>query len=383
MKVLILGGDGYLGWATAMHLSARGHEVLAVDNYIRRSLSRSLDRDSLVDVPNLNQRADTWGAVSGQRIEVGIGDVADYQFLYRLFEEFQPDAVVHYAEIPSAPYSMMGRDQANQTLNNNLTTTLNVVFAVRDICPTCHLVKLGTMGEYGTPNIDIEEGYLEVEHNGRSDRFLFPKNPGSIYHLTKVQDSDLLYFACRTWNLAATDLNQGPVYGVHTAEMQGDISLAPLFAYDDIFGTVLNRFVVQAVVGYPLTVYGKGGQTRGYLNITDTLQCVELALNRPAAGGEFRVLNQFTETFTVNDLAEKVVAAAASSGLDAQIEHIPNPRRELEDHYYNPKNTGLLELGLEPHYLTEEVLVGMIEYVQRHEPQVRREIISPRVAWEA
>ena len=239
------------------------------------------------------------------------------------------------------------------------------------------------MGEYGTPNIDIEEGYLEVEHEGRSDRFLFPKTPSSIYHLTKVQDSDLLYFACRTWNLGVTDLNQGPVYGVQTSVMQADIRLAPQFAYDDIFGTVLNRFVVQAVVGFPITVYGEGGQTRGYLNIADTMQCVELALNRRAESGEFRVLNQFTETFSVNDLAERVIAAAVALGLDGQIEHIPNPRRESEDHYYNPKNTGLMELGLEPHYLTEDVLVGMIEFVRRYRNQIRREIISPCVVWKA
>ena len=383
MKVLVLGGDGYLGWATAMYLSAHGHQVLVVDNYLRRNMSRSLERDPLIEVPNMHRRSDIWNSVSGQTIKVGVGDVADYQFLSRLFENFQPSAIIHYAEIPSAPYSMMGRDQAAQTLNNNLTTTLNVVFAIRDFCPSCHLIKLGTMGEYGTPNIDIEEGYLEVEHKGRSDRFLFPKTPGSIYHLTKVQDSDLLYFACRTWNLGVTDLNQGPVYGVQTPEMQEDTRLSPQFAYDDIFGTVLNRFVVQAVVGFPLTVYGKGGQTRGYLNIADTMQCVELALNQPAENGEFRVLNQFTETFTVNDLAEKVVAAASVSGLDARIEHVQNPRRESEDHYYKPMNTGLMDLGLEPHYLTERVLVGMIEFVRRHENQVRRDIISPRVVWKA
>jgi UDP-sulfoquinovose synthase len=381
MNVLILGGDGYLGWATAMHLSARGHNVSVVDNYLRRNICSELNRNPLVDVPQLDERAKIWKAASGHTVNFHVGDVTDYNFLSHVFRETSPDTVIHYAEQPSAPYSMMCCDTAAATVSNNLISTLNVIFAIRDLAPKCHLVKLGTMGEYGTPNIDIEEGYLDVVHNGRSDKFLFPKTPGSIYHLTKVQDSDMLYFATRTWDLAVTDLNQGPVYGIETDELAADERLAPIFNYDDVFGTVLNRFIVQAVCGFPLTVYGKGGQVRGYLNIRDTLQCVELAVNNPVEAGDFRVLNQFTETFSVNDLAAHVKKVGDEMGLGVTVKSVENPRRELEEHYYNPKNTGLFELGLQPHYLTGEVIGGMLDYVGRHAGNINQDRILPEVGW--
>jgi len=381
MRVLILGGDGYLGWATAMALSAHGFRVGVVDNYLRRTICHEIDAEPLIEVPNLHQRVEIWRAASGHEVEVFVGDVADYAFLQRTMRAFQPEGVVHYAEQPSAPYSMMDHPRGLLTLQNNLTATFNVVSALREAGPGCHLVKLGTMGEYGTPNIDIEEGYLEITHNGRSDTFLFPKRPGSIYHLTKVQDSDLLYFAAHTWGLAITDLNQGPVYGIETAELAADQRLAPIFNYDAVMGTVLNRFVVQAVAGAPLTVYGKGGQTRGFLNIRDTVQCIELALRQPAKSGEFRVFNQFTEQFTVNQLAEQVARVGNALGLGVRVESIPNPRKELEEHYYNAKHTGLIELGLQPHLLTDEVIAGMIEYVQRHRQGIRESYIYPRVKW--
>jgi len=382
MNILILGGDGYLGWATAMHLTEKGHKVAVVDNYLRRKNCRELNLEPLIDVPNLDQRSAIWKAESGFEVSVYIGDCTDYPFLSRVFQEFGPDTVVHYAEQPSAPFSMQSQERAGQTLQNNLMATLNVVFAVREFAPNSHLVKLGTMGEYGTPNIDIEEGYLDVVHNGRSHTFLYPKTPGSIYHLTKVQDSDLLYFATRMWDLAVTDLNQGPVYGIDTDQSEKNRELAPLFNYDDVFGTVLNRFAVQAVEGFPLTVYGQGGQVRGYLNIKDTLQCVELAVDKPTPKGELRVLNQFTETFSVNELAELTRSAGKSLGLDVKIKSIPNPRKELEEHYYNPKNTGLLELGLKPHFLTEEVMASMLSYVMEHKDRLRPEYFMPRVKWE-
>lgn len=381
MNIVILGGDGYLGWATAMHLSALNHNVTVVDNYLRRSLSRKLNREALIRVPRLEERAAIWKAATGREIAVRIGDVTNFEFLGSVFQDLIPDTVIHYAEQPSAPYSMMGQGPAAQTMSNNLMSTLNVVYAIRDIAPACHLVKLGTMGEYGTPNIDIEEGYLNVTHNGREHTFLYPKTPGSIYHLTKVQDSDLLYFAARMWNLAVTDLNQGPVYGIETDEISIDGRLAPLFNYDDIFGTVLNRFIVQAVAGLPLTVYGKGGQVRGYLNLCDTLQCVRLATENPASYGEFRVLNQFTETFTVMDLAKRVRDVGCKMGLDVRIAPIQNPRKEAEEHYYNPKNTGLLDLGLEPHYLTDDVISGILGYVHRHANQIDPSHVLPQVQW--
>lgn len=381
MRVIIFGGDGYLGWPTAMNLSANGHDVLVVDNYLRRKIVNDLGCKPLVDLPDLHMRAEIWQRTTLKNIEVRIGDVCDYSFLKDVFSDWKPDAVVHYAEQPSAPYSMMGREEAALTINNNLSSTLNIIFAIRDLSPECHLVKLGTMGEYGTPDIDIEEGYLKINHKGRSDTFLFPKKPGSIYHLSKVQDSDMLYFAAKTWGLAVTDLNQGPVYGIETEEMSVDVRLAPNFSYDDVFGTVLNRFVVQAVVGVPLTVYGKGGQMRGYINLVDTLQCVELALHEPPEFGEFRVLNQFTETFTVKELAKRVQQVGNDAGLSVEVKNVSNPRNEQEDHYYNPSNTALLELGLKPHPLTDDVLRQMISYIQNYSSNIREDYIAPRINW--
>ncbi len=381
MRVLILGGDGYLGWPTAMYLSRRGHEVAVVDNYFRRRACIELNCEPLFSLPNLHQRAELWQAISGYPVKVFIGDVCDYQLLSRVFQEFGPEGVVHYAEQPSAPYSMMGREAAVFTLTNNLVSTCNLIHAVAEFNPDCHIVKLGTMGVYGTPNIDIEEGYLGVEHKGRKHTVLYPKAPGSLYHLTKAQDGDMLYFYCRMWDIRVTDLNQGPVYGVETEESAQDDRLAPTFNYDDIFGTVLNRFIVQAVVGHPLTVYGNGGQTRGYLNIKDTMACVELALLNPADQGQYRVFNQFVEIFSVNDLAEKVREAGTALGLEVKINKIPNPRREEEEHYYHPTHTGLLELGLEPHFLTEKVISDLLSFVSRWKDAINRNLILSLVNW--
>jgi UDP-sulfoquinovose synthase len=381
MRVLILGGDGYLGWPTGMYLSRRGHEVALVDNYFRRRACLELDREPLFPVPDLHQRAAVWEAVSGCRLQVNIGDVCDYPFLLEVFRGFQPEAVVHYAEQPSAPYSMMGQRQAVFTITNNLVSTANVVHAVQETGGACHIVKLGTMGVYGTPNIDIEEGYLEVEHKGRRHQFLYPKTPGSLYHLTKAQDGDLLYFYSRMWGIRVTDLHQGPVYGLATEESGRDERLAPFFNYDDIFGTVLNRFLAQAVAGVPLTVYGRGGQTRGYLNIKDTLACVGLALLNPAQPREYRVFNQFVETFAVNELAQRVKDAGAGLGLKVEVQHLDNPRLEAEDHYYNPAHTGLLSLGLQPHYLDIPTLQEMLRVVQKHRTRLNPRLIYPQVPW--
>ena len=366
MRILLLGGDGYLGWPTAMHLSALGHEVAVADNYLRRNLMRDEDVEPLYPVPNLHERVRRWKVHSGKDIETYIGDLNQWNFIARIFMEFQPEAIVHYAEQPSAPYSMLRREAATLTLNNNLGVTANVIFAVREFCPDAHIVKLGTMGEYGTPNIDIEEGWLDVEHNGRQHKFLYPRQAGSLYHTTKIMDTDLLWYYVRMWGLRVTDLMQGPVYGIFTDESEQDEDLLTFFSYDELFGTVLNRFIVQAVAGYPLTVYGKGGQTRGYLNIKDTLNCVRLSIDHPADKGELRIFNQFTETFSVNDLAAKVQLVGNQLGLDVEIKSIENPRKELEEHYYNPKHTGLLDLGLQPHYLTDEVLVGMMEHAVKY-----------------
>lgn len=381
MRVLILGGDGYLGWPTAMNLSKQGHEVAVVDNYLRRNLAREEDVEALFPVPNLKERARLWHEVSGIELKVYIGDLTDWSFTARTFQDFQPDTIVHYAEQPSAPYSMLRREAAKLTIDNNIGVTSNVIFAVREFCPNAHIIKLGTMGEYGTPNIDIEEGWLDIEHNGRKDKFLYPRQAGSLYHTTKIMDTDLLWYYVRMWGLRVTDLMQGPVYGLFTDENQEYKSLLSFFSYDELFGTVLNRFIVQAVAGYPLTVYGKGGQTRGYLNIKDTLQCIRLALENPAEKGELRIFNQFTETFSVNQLAEKVQQVGNELGLQVKINAIENPRKEKEEHYYNPKHTGLLELGLQPNYLTNKILLNIMQILIPHKNNIDTNKIFRGTKW--
>lgn len=381
MNILILGGDGYLGWPTAMHLNAHGHEIAVVDNYLRRRLCRDEDVEPLFEVPNLHGRAREWHTRGGGDIRVFVGDLCDWDFVSRVFSEFTPDAIVHYAEQPSAPYSMLNRPAASLTLRNNLAVTANTIFAVREFNSEAHIVKLGTMGEYGTPNIDIEEGWLEIAHKGRSDRFLFPRQAGSLYHTTKIMDTDLLWFYVRVWGLRVTDLMQGPVYGLVTYENEGNEALYPFFNYDEIFGTVLNRFAVQAVAGFPLTVYGKGGQTRGYLNIKDTLNCIRLSIENPPPMGELRIFNQFTETFSVNELAERVKTVGDGLGFEVAIKPVENPRKEMEEHYYNPARTGLLGLGLEPHYLTDDVLAHMLEAVASYRARINRRRILRGITW--
>ena len=381
MRILVLGADGYLGWPTVMDLSAKGHDVVAVDNYLRRKLFDEVGVEPLFAVPRLDERCAIWESVSGSRVPFFIGDLAEWEFVEKIFSEFKPEAIVHYAEQPAAPYSMLSRQAATLTLRNNLLVTANVIFAVREFCPDAHIVKLGTMGEYGTPDIDIEEGWLEVKHKGRRHKFLYPRQAGSLYHTTKIMDTDLLWFYVRTWGLRVTDLMQGPVYGIFTDESENDERLLPFLNYDEIFGTVLNRFVVQAVAGYPLTVFGKGGQTRGYLNIKDSLNCVRLSLESPAAKGELRIFNQFTETFSVNDLADMVKAAGNQLRLRVEIQHVENPRLEAEEHYYNPAHTGLIELGLRPHDLTEAVLAQMMAFAVKHKNKINPDSIYRKVKW--
>jgi UDP-sulfoquinovose synthase len=382
MRILILGGDGYLGWATAMRFSNRGHEVHVVDNYFRRRAHEEAGTDTLIPIlPDLPERVAAWKDVTGNEIGYTEGDLCDWDVTEPLFRDFRPDAVVHYGEQPSAPYSMKDREHALFTQTNNVVNTLNVLWAIRQHAPDCHLVKLGTMGEYGTPNIDIEEGYIEIAHKGRTDTLPFPKLPGSLYHLSKVHDSHNIHFACRVWGVRATDLNQGVVYGIETEETALDRRLATRFDYDDVFGTALNRFCVQAVIGHPLTVYGKGGQTRGYLNIVDTIQCVELAVANPADAGEMRVYNQFTEQFSVVELADIVQKAGKEHGLDVEIDPIENPRFEMEEHYYNARHQKLLDLGLKPQLLSETLVESMFDRIGEHRDRVSLEHILPRDRW--
>jgi len=383
MRVLILGGDGYLGWPTAMRFSEQGHDVAVVDNYSRRRWVEAQGSDSLTPIHPLEERIAAWKEVSGKEIAMHEGAIEDADFLEGIVSGFKPEAIVHYGEQPSAPYSMQSRETAVETQQTNVIGNLNLLFAMRDHVPDAHLVKLGTMGEYGTPNIDIEEGYIEIEHKGRKDLLPFPKLPGSLYHLSKVHDSHNIHFACRIWGLRATDLNQGVVYGIETDETLRDPRLATRFDYDEVFGTVLNRFCVQAVLGRPLTVYGKGGQTRGFLNIRDTLQCVELAVETPADAGDFRVFNQFTEQFSVGQLADLVVASAAELDIEVEIEHMENPRVELEEHYYNAVHDKLLALGLEPALLGDELVRSMLKVIESNRDRIDPSVIEPHTSWKS
>jgi UDP-sulfoquinovose synthase len=381
MKICVLGGDGYCGWATALYLSGQGHAVAVVDNFLRRQWDFEVGAQSLTPIQPLTDRLRVWQQLTGKSIEMFIGDINDYDFLSSVIESFQPDAVVHFAEQRSAPYSMIDRKHAVFTQVNNVVGTLNLLFALRELRPDCHLVKLGTMGEYGTPNIDIEEGYIRVEHNGRSDLLPYPKQPGSFYHLSKVHDSHNMMFACKIWGLRATDLNQGVVYGTVTDEVVLDEALINRFDYDDVFGTVLNRFCIQAAAGHPLTVYGKGGQTRGFLDIRDTVRCIEIACLNPANAGECRVFNQFTEQFSVLELAEMVKAAAWKLGMRVTIDHLPGPRVESEEHYYNAKHSKLIDLGLQPHFLSDSLLDSLMNIAIRYQDRIDTSLFLPQVQW--
>ena len=381
MKIAVLGGDGFCGWATALYLSRKGYSVAVVDNFSRRQWDHELGAQSLTPIRPLAERLAIWQQLTENTIESYVGDVTDYEFLSSMVSTFEPDAIVHFAEQRSAPYSMIDRKHAVFTQTNNVVGTLNLLYAIREFVPDCHLVKLGTMGEYGTPNIDIEEGYITIEHNGRKDRLPFPKQPGSFYHLSKVHDSHNIAFTCRAWGIRATDLNQGVVYGTMSDEVAIDEGLINRFDYDEVFGTVLNRFCAQAALGYPLTVYGKGGQTRGFLDIRDTVRCIEIACLNPARQGEFRVFNQFTEQFNVLELAEMVRESGKELGLKVQIEHLPDPRVEAENHYYNAKHSSLMELGLEPHLLSNTLLDSLIHIAIRYRDRIDASQFLPTVNW--
>jgi UDP-sulfoquinovose synthase len=381
MRIVVLGGDGYCGWATALYLSSKGHQVSIADNFVRRQWDHELGVQTLTPIRPLAERLGVWRELTGKTIELFVGDVTDYDFLSSTIQACEPEAVIHFAEQRAAPYSMIDRKHAVFTQVNNVVGTLNLLFALREFQPDCHLVKLGTMGEYGTPNIDIEEGYITIEHNGRKDTLPFPKQPGSFYHLSKVHDSANIMFACKIWGLRATDLNQGVVYGTVTDQTAMHEALVNRFDYDEVFGTVLNRFCVQAAVGYPLTVYGKGGQTRGLLDIRDTVRCVELACLTPASPGECRVFNQFTEQFSVMEMARMVKAAGKKLGLKVEIDHLPAPRVEAEEHYYNARHSKLIDLGLQPHLLSASLLDSLMNIAVEYRDRIDESLFAPQVNW--
>ncbi|MFQ3543202.1 NAD-dependent epimerase/dehydratase family protein [Halobacillus rhizosphaerae] len=381
MRIVVAGGDGFCGWPTALYLSKQGHEVTIVDNLARRKIDDELKSNSVTPIETLEQRVAKWKELTGREIRTFIGDLNHYDFLSEVFRQTEPEAFVHFAEQRSAPYSMIDREHAVYTQSNNVIGNLNVLYAIKEFAPECHLIKLGTMGEYGTPNIDIEEGYIEIEHKGRKDLLPYPKQPGSFYHLSKVHDSHNIMFACKIWGIRATDLNQGIVYGLHTEETNLDPALMNRVDYDGVYGTALNRFINQAAIGHDITVYGTGGQTRAFLNIEDTVRCVEIAAENPADKGEFRVFNQFTEWFSVQELAERVQQVAKEEGLTAEVKKIENPRIENEDHYYNAVNTKLRDLGLEPHLLTDDVIRDILRTVVEYKDRIIEENVLPSITW--
>ncbi|MCM2531545.1 NAD-dependent epimerase/dehydratase family protein [Neobacillus pocheonensis] len=381
MKIIVAGGDGFCGWPTALYLSKQGHDVSILDSMIRRKWDLELGANSLTPIASLEERVQCWHEITGRKIKIYQGDLNHFDFLREVIRQELPDAFVHFAEQRSAPYSMIDREHAVFTQTNNVVGTLNVIYAVKELVPDCHIIKLGTMGEYGQPNIDIEEGYLKISHNGREDILPYPKQPGSMYHLSKVHDSHNLMFAAKIWGLRVTDLNQGIVYGLETDETKLDPKLTNRLDYDGVFGTALNRFLIQAAVGHELTVYGSGGQIRSFLNIKDTVRCIEIAANHPADKGEFRVFNQFTEEFSVLDLANKVKQVAQEVGFDARIVHLENPRIEKEDHYYHAVHTKLVDLGLESNLLTKDVLREILMTIIEQKNRVIKEKILPDVKW--
>jgi UDP-sulfoquinovose synthase len=381
MNVLILGGDGYLGWPTAMRFASNGHQVTVVDNYLKRTLAKQNKSQALIPTPDLLERARIFQSLTNHQIDVIIEDCTNPTALNEIVQRCRPEVLIHYAEQPSGPYSMRGFEEAQVTFNNNIHTTFNVIWSVIKHAPDCHIIKLGTMGEYGTPNIDIEEGWIDIHHRGRTDKFLYPRQGATLYHTTKIMDTDLLWFYVRTYGLKVTDLMQGPVYGLITEESLLDDRLLTNFHYDDLFGTVLNRFIVQAVAGIPLTLYGSGGQTRGFLNIKDTLQCLELAAAQPVERGDLRILNQFTEQFSVRQLAEQVRTAARSSGYQTEIQTIKNPRKEMDNHYFNAAHQGLLDMGLKPHLLTTEVISEMISVIAKYQYKIDHSKVMPRFSY--
>tara|TARA_Y100000996_G_scaffold82892_1_gene56972 strand:- start:394 stop:1527 length:1134 start_codon:yes stop_codon:yes gene_type:complete len=377
---MILGADGYLGWPTSVELALKNHNLLLIDNFIKRKLIKKYNRKVLVNTARADKQL-TKLKKYNKKIEFSNIDCTNYVNLSSKFKNFKPDAVIHFAEMPSAPLSMLGDNEGWMTLKNNLQSTYNLISIIKKYNANCHIIKLGTMGEYGTPNIDIEEGWLNISHKKRTHKFLYPRQASSLYHTSKIMDTDLLWFYVRMSNLKVTDLMQGPVYGVNSSKIMKDACLQPLFTYDDIFGTVLNRFIVQGITNNPLTIYGSGSQIRGYINIKDTIKCIMLSLKNPPKAGNLEIYNQFTEQFSINELANRVITALSKIGLDTKICKIKNPRIEKEKHYYNAKNSKLKKLGLKPTLLTENSIIEIANYVKKYKKNIDKSLFQPRIKW--
>ncbi len=385
MRVFIAGMDGYLGWALAQYLTARGHEVGGADLVLRREWVQEMGSWSATPIADMDTRLKAFEETFGSQPAFWEGDLRDYGFVERIFKEFQPEAIVHFGEMPSAPYSMQSIEHAAFTMDNNIIGTLNMLFAMRDIVPEAHLVKLGTMGEYGTPNVDIPEGFFEIEYRGRKDMLPFPRQAGSWYHQTKVHDSNNVLFACKIWGLRSTDIMQGVVFGTRIDEMGEDERLLSRLDFDESFGTAINRFCCMSAIGHPLTPFGKGDQKRGFLPLRDSMQCLTLAIENPPEEGEYRVFNQFEEVYSINELADTVVKVAQELGIEgAEVRHLENPRKEMEEHYYNPDHQHLLDLGYQPtHDMESELRVMLTDLMTyRERIEAKREALIPEIRWD-
>lgn len=384
MKVLICGMDGYIGWPLSLRLLVRDTDVVGLDNFSRRSQVKEVGSDSAIPISSMRERLAAADEMFGAAPTFEEGDLRDYDFVERVLRDHRPDAIVHLGEMPSAPYSMADAQRAVFTQENNVLGTLNLLFAIRDHCPEAHLVKLGTMGEYGTPNVDIPEGFFEIGYNGRRDWLPFPRQPGSFYHLSKVHDTFNIMFASKVWRLRSTDIMQGVVYGTRTPELEEDSRLRTRFDFDGVFGTAINRFCAQAVIGHPMTPYGRGHQRRGFIALTDSLQCLTIALDNPPLGGEYRTFNQYDKVYDVTEIAEVVREAALKLGIEASISRIANPRLEAEEHYYNPTSEALRKLGFVPtHSLTDEVK-GMLQDLSQHRERIEalKGAVDPTIRWD-
>lgn len=382
MRVLIAGIDGYLGWPLGLHLADRGHEVFGIDNFSRRKNVAEVGSWSAIPIPNMSRRLDYAKNLLGHRIKFFRGDLRRYQDALQVVCDSRPHAIVHLGEQPSAPYSMIDSKHAIFTQENNVTGTLNLLWAMKECAPDAHLVKLGTMGEYGTPNIEIPEGFFEIEYRGRKERLPFPRQPGSFYHLSKVHDSANIAFACKIWGLMSTDIMQGVVYGTRPNETD-DVRLHTRFDFDETFGTVINRFCAEAVIGYPLTPYGKGKQQRGFIALVDSIQCLTIAIENPPRHGEYRVFNQIDEVYGINELAQMVSEAGESMGMDVDIRAVDNPRVELEEHFYKVDHDNLRKLGFRPTRKISEELVIMLKDLAKFRSRLkdRQAVIAPKVNW--
>lgn len=384
MRIFIAGVDGYLGWPLAMYLTRRGHEVAGCDNYFRRDWVAEMGAQSATPIRRMTERLQAFRENFGVNLEFVKGDLRDYNFVWNFFRAFRPEAIVHLGEMPSAPYSMLDVHHCVFTHTNNLVGTLNILHSMRDVCPEAHLVKLGTMGEYGTPNMDIPEGFFEIEYRGRKDRLPFPRQAGSWYHQTKVHDSNNVTMACKLWDLRATDIMQGVVYGTRIEEMGDDERLVTRFDFDQCFGTALNRFCAQTIIGHPITLYGKGHQKRGFLPLRDSMECLTIAIENPPEKGEYRVFNQFEEVYDLTALAYKVQEVGKKLGLEVEIRNVENPRLESEDHYYNPDRERLTALGYKPSRDMEAeisvILKTLLKYRQRIE--ARAHALIPDIRWD-